>query len=110
MKMIKLDLLDHAHPCSTFSILDDVCLLIFDCKNNILSHHHQHHHHLYSQAECDQGTIIDIIDTINIIIIFIPRLNVGFIYLAILSLLGPAPAIASLTLSPFKSKPNLNQI
>ena len=52
------------------------------------------------------STIMTIM-TITIIIILaniIFRLNVGLLYLAALCVLGPAPAIAKLTLAPLRGK------
>ena len=45
------------------------------------------------------GTIIIIIMASTIF-----RLNVGLLYLAALSVLGPAPSIAKLTLAPLRGK------
>ena len=51
--------------------------------------------------------ISTIIITMTIIIILastIFRLNVGLLYLAALSVLGPAPSIAKLTLAPLRGQ------
>ena len=54
----------------------------FDPKHDHCDRHHHHHHNGQHHF----------------------RLNVGLLYLAALSVLGPAPAIAKLTLAPLRGK------
>ena len=68
------------------------------CRNHLIFCQFDPKHDHYDQHHHDHMTIIIILAST------IFRLNVGLLYLAALCVLGPAPAIAKLTLAPLRGK------